>query len=89
MEWTRCKCCPHNLEKHIEAHVEKDKKKQEYFVNNNIPILYLWEDDINDNFEVCKPAKLNKSDLINFISKCSALPKDKINQTNINNSLDC
>jgi len=42
---------------------------------------------LND-FEICKPAKLDKSDLVNFSSKCSALPKDKITQENINNSLD-
>ena len=41
-----------------------------------------------DDFNICKPAKLNKSDLVNFKSKCSALPKDKITQENINTSLD-
>jgi serine/threonine protein kinase len=42
---------------------------------------------LND-FEMCKPAKLDKSDLVSFNSKCSALPKDKITQSNINTSLD-
>ena len=42
---------------------------------------------LND-FEICKPSKLNKSDLVSFTSKCSALPKDKITQKNINTSLD-
>jgi len=41
-----------------------------------------------DNFEICKPAKLTKSDLIDFKEKCSALPKDKITQENINMSLN-
>jgi hypothetical protein len=41
-----------------------------------------------DNFEICKPSKLSKTDLVNFKEKCSALPKDKITQENINNSLD-
>jgi hypothetical protein len=41
-----------------------------------------------DDFDICKPAKLNKSDLVNFKTKCSALPKDKITQENINTSLD-
>jgi len=41
-----------------------------------------------DDFDICKPAKLNKSDLNNFKSKCTALPKDKITQKNINESLD-
>ena len=41
-----------------------------------------------DDFDICKPAKLAKSDLVSFKSKCSALPKDKITQENINTSLD-
>ena len=42
---------------------------------------------IND-FDICKPSKLNKTDLNNFKTKCTALPKDKITQKNINESLD-
>lgn len=42
---------------------------------------------LND-FDICRPAKLNKSDLNNFKSKCTALPKDKITKKNINESLD-
>jgi hypothetical protein len=41
-----------------------------------------------DDFNICKPAKLDKSDLVSFKTKCSALPKDKITQDNINSSLD-
>ena len=41
-----------------------------------------------DDFDICKPDKLNKNDLNNFKSKCTALPKDKITQKNINESLD-
>jgi hypothetical protein len=41
-----------------------------------------------DDFDICKPAKLNKSDLNSFKSKCTALPKDKITQKNINQSLN-
>ena len=41
-----------------------------------------------DDFDICKPAKLDKSDLVGFKAKCSALPKDKITQENINRSLD-
>ena len=41
-----------------------------------------------DDFNICKPAKLDKSDLVSFKTKCSALPKDKITQENINTSLD-
>lgn len=42
---------------------------------------------LND-FTVCKPAKLSKSDLKGFKHKCSALPKNQINKNNINSSLD-
>jgi hypothetical protein len=42
---------------------------------------------IND-FNICKPAKLSTSDLVDFKDKCSALPKDKITKENINRSLD-
>ena len=35
--------------------VPRDKAKHSYFKNNyNIEILYLWEDDIYNNLEVCK-----------------------------------
>ena len=37
---------------------------------------------------LCKPAKLEKSDLNSFKNKCTALPKDKITKNNINESLD-
>ena len=42
---------------------------------------------LND-FNVCRPAKLSKSDLKGFNNKCSALPKNKITSKNINESLD-
>lgn len=37
---------------------------------------------------LCRPAKLSASDLDNFGSKCSALPKDDITKSNINTKLD-
>lgn len=40
-----------------------------------------------DNFTICKPDKLTSNDLTNFNDKCSALTKDKIDETNINSSL--
>jgi serine/threonine protein kinase len=40
-----------------------------------------------DNYTLCKPNKLTKSDLNNF-NKCSALKKQNITKKNINNSLD-
>jgi hypothetical protein len=40
-----------------------------------------------DNFTLCEPEKLSSSDLENFKKKCSALPKNDIDKSNINNSL--
>lgn len=40
-----------------------------------------------DNYTLCKPSKLTKSDLNNF-NKCSALKKQNITRKNINNSLN-
>jgi serine/threonine protein kinase len=42
---------------------------------------------IND-FHLCQPAPLDSDDLYKFKNKCSALPKNDINETNINDSLD-
>lgn len=42
---------------------------------------------IND-FELCEPDKLDKKDLKNFKKKCRALPKKKITEQNINESLN-
>ena len=42
---------------------------------------------IIDGFTICEPSKLTLSDLKDF-NKCSALPKDNIVSTNINQSLD-
>lgn len=40
------------------------------------------------NASVCKPAKLTKSDLDSYASKCTALPKNNITNENINKKLD-
>jgi hypothetical protein len=69
----------HALEEYNE--VELIKKKL-----NKIPQYENYF--LLNGFEICKPAKLDKSDLAGFSSKCSALPKDKITQENINKSLD-
>ena len=37
---------------------------------------------------LCHPAKLTKTDLVSFNKTCSALPKDKITNQNINSKLD-
>lgn len=41
-----------------------------------------------DDFTICVPDKLTKSDLKDFKKKCTALPKDDITEKNINESLD-
>jgi len=69
----------HALEEYNEVKLFKEKL-------NKIPQYENYF--LLNNFEICKPAKLDKSDLVNFTSKCSALPKDKITQKNINKSLD-
>jgi len=33
--------------------IMRDKKKNTFFNNKKIPILYLWEDDINNNIDLC------------------------------------
>lgn len=40
-----------------------------------------------DNYTLCEPSKLTKTDLSNF-NKCSALKKQNLTQKNINHSLD-
>jgi endogenous inhibitor of DNA gyrase (YacG/DUF329 family) len=53
--------------------IKKDKLKNKLILNNfKVPILYLWERDINENFNVCK--KLiqyfieNNGDIVDFHS---------------------
>jgi len=37
---------------------------------------------------ICKPAKLTKTDINSFKEKCTALPKENIDKDNINSKLD-
>ena len=37
---------------------------------------------------LCRPSKLQPTDLADFTSKCTALPKDKLTKANINSNLD-
>ena len=67
--------------------------KDEYDEINSIKEKLKDISDYKDYFLVsdltlCKPAKLEKSDIKSFKKKCSALPKDKITKDNINDSLD-
>ena len=37
-----------------EKDIIRDKKKNTYITNHyNIPILYIWESDINNRFDIC------------------------------------
>jgi len=67
--------------------------KDEYDEINSIKEKLKTIPEYKDYFLVsdltlCKPARLEKSDLKSFKKKCSALPKDKITKDNINDSLD-
>jgi len=69
----------HTLEEYNE--IQNIKKKLKDIKNYSNYFLL-------DNVSVCKPSKLTQSDLRNFGKKCTALPKDNITRTNINESLD-
>lgn len=71
-------------EKHtIEEYNEIQNIKQKLKHIKNYSNYFLL-----DNITICKPSKLTNADLKNFKKKCTALPKDKITRTNINDSLD-
>jgi serine/threonine protein kinase len=66
---------------------------QEYEEINKIKKKLDSIDQYEDYFLIydttlCRPAKLTNSDLTAFKNKCSALPKDNINKSNINSKLD-
>jgi serine/threonine protein kinase len=58
----------------IKAKLDSIKNYENYF------LLY--------DATLCKPARIETSDLVNYTKKCSALPKSKITRLNINTSLD-
>jgi hypothetical protein len=47
--------------------IKKDRKKQDYFLKNEINILYLWEYDISKNINMCE------SLILKFIEDCGIL----------------
>lgn len=57
-DFWHCHPLKYNKENMRDIHkkrIPKDKAKHTYFKNNyGIEILYLWEDDIYNNFDVCK-----------------------------------
>ena len=58
----------------LKQHIDKIPNYKRYF--------------LIDKFTICSPDYLDKSDLENFEKKCTALPKDNIKTSNINQSLD-
>ncbi len=58
----------------IKAKLDSIKNYENYF------LLY--------DATLCKPARIDNSDLVNYTKKCSALPKSNITRLNINASLD-
>lgn len=42
------------MQKRQQSCVEKDKRKQKYFETQEIDILYLWEEDIEKDLDLCK-----------------------------------
>lgn len=66
--------------------------KEEYdelmYVNNKLKFIQNYKNYfLIDDFTLCKPYKLTKTDLLNY-RQCSALKKENITVNNINNSLD-
>jgi len=62
-----------------------DIKKYKFILEKipNYPNYFLI-----DGFHLCDPEKLNEEDLFQFKKKCTALPKNKITEQNINQNLD-
>jgi len=58
----------------IKEKVDSIKNYQDFFLLHDITL--------------CKPSKLQKTDLKEFTEKCTALPKDNITKTNINSKLN-
>jgi hypothetical protein len=66
--------------------------REEYDSINNIKRLLEPIKNYEDYFildaNLCEPAKLTESDLVDYNKKCSALQKDKITKANINTKVD-
>jgi len=66
--------------------------KEEYdelvYLNSKLKIIQNYKNYfLIDDFSLCKPSKLTKTDLTNF-KECTTFQKEKITVGNINNSLD-
>ena len=71
-------------EKHATEEYEEINKLNEKLKNirNHEDYFLLYDATL------CRPAKLTITDLTEFGSKCTALPKDNITRSNINQKLD-
>jgi serine/threonine protein kinase len=58
----------------VKQKLDKIKNYSNYFLINDVTL--------------CRPSKLQPTDLAEFTAKCSALPKDNITKANINSKLD-
>ena len=63
------------------AEIKKIKERLQH-VKNYTDYFLLY------NIDICRPSKLTKQDLKNFTNKCTALPKDNITKSNVNEQLD-
>lgn len=67
----------------------KDEFKQIQKYNKILSLIPNYSNYfLVNNFKLCKPSKLTKSDLNGYQKKCKALKKKGISVTNINNSLN-
>jgi len=68
-------------------HAKEEYNEIQYLHSKLIIIPNYTEYFLIDDFTLCKPSKLTKSDLKNY-RECTALQKEKITSRNINESLD-
>jgi hypothetical protein len=70
----------------LKRYAEREYEESQRFLKVLSTIPNYTHYFLLNDFTLCEPAPLTQQDLANF-QKCRALPKDGINQTNINQSL--